>query len=129
MIYLISRSIMKKMEIELFIHNLGFIAGEVIWMYFVCIVYVRGKTKDSNILFALTSLFVAYIFVYLLGVNTPDPIKSQFYLSFALITILTVFLMLTSFFSMFNRVKEHKHGLQVMYALGIALIFFCSRYY
>lgn len=113
------------MEIELFIHNLGFIAGAVLGCILSVIVFVRGITKLPNILFALTSLtFVAYVCAYLLGVNTPDPIESQFYLSFALITILTVCFNAHLAFSMFNKVKEHKRGLQLMYAVGIALILF-----
>lgn len=113
------------MEIELFIHNLGFIAGAVLGLILSIIVYVRGKTKMPNILFALTSLtFVAYICVYLLGVNAVDSVESQFYLSFALVTILTVCFNAHLAFSMFNRVNEHKRGLQLMYAIGVALIFF-----
>ncbi|MDQ5912354.1 MAG: Histidine kinase protein [Patescibacteria group bacterium] len=113
------------MEIELFIHNLGFIAGAVLGCILSVIVFVRGITKLPNILFALTSLtFVAYVCAYLLGVNTPDPVESQFYLSFALITILTVCFNAHLAFSMFNKVKEHKRGLQLMYAVGVALILF-----
>jgi len=113
------------MEIELFIHNLGFIAGAVLGCILSIIVFVRDPRKVPNILFALTSLtFVAYVCVYLLGVNTADPVQSQYYLSFALITILTVCFNAHLAFSMFNRVSDHKRGLQLMYIIGLALIAF-----
>lgn len=115
------------MEIELFIHNLGFIAGAVLGCVLSIIIFVRGMTKTPNILFVLTTMsFVAYVCVYLLGVNTPDPIESQHYLSFALITILTVCFNAHLAFSMFNKVRDHKYGLILMYAVGIILIGFFS---
>ncbi|MCF7865131.1 MAG: hypothetical protein K9M11_01310 [Candidatus Pacebacteria bacterium] len=113
------------MEIELFVHNLAFIAGALLGLILAIIVFVRGKTKLPNILFGITSLtFVAYVFLYLLGVNTPDPYESRFYLGFTLITILTVCFNAHLAFAMFNKVKEHKLGLRVMYTSGIALIIF-----
>lgn len=113
------------MSIELFIHNLSFIAGGVLGLILAIIVYVRGRTKAPNILFAATSLtFVAYISFYLLGVNTTDSYASRYYLSCTLITVLTVCFNAHLAFSMFNKVKEHIRGLKIMYASGLALIIF-----
>lgn len=113
------------MEIQLFIHNLAFIAGATLGLILAVIVFVRGKAKMANILFGLTTLsFIAYIWLYLLGVNTPDPYLSRDYLSFTLVTILTVCFNAHLAFAMFSKVKEHKTGLKVMYASGIALIIF-----
>ena len=43
------------MEIELFIHNLAFIGGAGLGLILAIIVFIRGKTKVPNILFALHS--------------------------------------------------------------------------
>lgn len=116
------------MEIELFIHNFSFIGAIVLSLILAIITFVRGKNKLPNILFGLTSLsFIAYICMYLLGVNAVDPYKSQFYLGFTLIVILTVCFNAHLAFAMFNRIQEKKKSLHVIYTTGIALfLFFAS---
>lgn len=113
------------MAIQLFIHNLGFIAGALLGLILAVIVFVRGKTRIPNIFFGLTSLtFIAYIWLYLLGVNASDPYLSRDYLSFTLVTILTVCFNAHLAFAMFNKVEKHKRGLVTIYTTGIALIVF-----
>ncbi|MBP6974429.1 MAG: HAMP domain-containing histidine kinase [Candidatus Pacebacteria bacterium] len=121
------------MELDVFVHNIAFITGAVLSFVLAIAIFVRGVSKVPNALFALTSLtFVGYIIAYVLGVNTVDPVASQFYLSFTSVIILTVCFNAHLAFSMFNKVKEHKRGLQVMYTTGIALMIFfaldISRY-
>ncbi len=121
------------MEIELFIHNLAFIGGAGLGLILAIIVFIRGKTKVPNILFAITTItFIAYVAAYLLGINTSDPYTSQMYLGFTLITILTVCFNAHLAFSMFGAVKKHVRGLQIMYTSGLLMILFfasdISRY-
>ena len=113
------------MEIQLFIHNLGYIAVAFLSVILAVLIYIRGRRKLPNILFSLTSLsFVLYILFYLKGVNESDPALSQFYLSFTLIITLTVCLSAHLAFAMFNKLREQKRALQIIYTAGLALILF-----
>ena len=113
------------MEIQLFIHNLGYVAVAFLSVILAVLIFIRGHKKLPNILFGLTSLtFVSYIISYLIGVNDPNPITSQFYLSLTLIIVLTVCLNAHLAFAMFNKLREQKRALQVIYTSGFALIAF-----
>lgn len=121
------------MQIELFIHNLGFGASAILGLVLGILIFVRGRKKTPNILFGLTSLtFFIYIYTYLLGVNETNSITSQFYLSFSLITFLTVGLNAHLAFAMFGKVAEQKNALRVIYTSGLLLFIFfvtdTSRY-
>lgn len=111
---------------ELFIHNLSYIAFAALDLGLGIFVFSRGWRKRTHILYLLTTLtFVAYCILYLLTVNEPNPYLSYWYSSHTIIILLTVCFNAHLAFAMFNKEREQKKPLQIMYgAAAVLLVFF-----
>ncbi len=110
---------------ELFIHNVGFIAFAALDLGLGIFVFLRGVKKKAHVLYLLTTLtFVTYCVLHLLSVNELNPFLAHRYLLHTTIVLLMVCLNAHLAFVMFNKEREQKKPLQVMYGGAIALISF-----
>lgn len=110
---------------ELFIHNLSYIAFAALDLGLGFFVFWRGRKKRTHILYLLTTLtFVAYCVLYLLAVNEPNPFLSYWYSSHTIIILLTVCFNAHLAFAMFNKEREQKRPLQIIYGTAFALLTF-----
>ncbi len=124
---------MEQIGIQLFIHNLGYLASACLSLVLAVLIFFRGKTRLQNILFTLTSFtFIGYILFYLEGVNARNSYAAHFFFSCTMILIVTVCLNAHLAFAMFRKVKEQKNALIVMYVLAALIMIFLgadtSRY-
>lgn len=108
---------------ELFIHNMGFIVFAALDLGLGIFVFSRGWRKRTHILYLLTTItFVTYCMLHLFSVNEANPFLSYAYLSFTTITLLMVCMNAHLAFLMFNKEREQKRPLQIMYGGAIFLM-------
>lgn len=113
------------MNIELFIHNVGYIVIIIANLLVGLFVLIKNPRKLSNIMLFLASLcFALYAGAYCLGVNAVDHSLSRYYMLFTMINILTVCFSAHWSLAVTNKVKEHKKGVIVMYVVAAVLYIF-----
>ncbi len=110
---------------ELFIHNISYIATAALDLGLGIFVFTRGWRKRTHMLYFIGTLtFVAYCILYLYAVNEPNPFLSYRYSFYAIIALITVCLNAHLAFAMFNKEKEQKKALWIIYSGAAALILF-----
>jgi len=110
------------MGINLLFHNIGFISGGVIALFFSIFVYLKDRNSVVNKTFSL-SFFSIFIFVisHAIGVNIVDPIVSRNVLMLNLSVIwIAVFLTHCSF-ALVDAVKKQIYFMYFMYISAIVL--------
>jgi len=113
------------MNLELLIHNVGYIITLVFNITLGVVVLLKGPRKTVNVTFFLITVAVTVFgTAYLIGANATDPVFSRKALLFTMVNILTVCFNAHNVLAILGLDKEKKRGIILMYCAAAALYVF-----